>query len=562
VSLNYVSNTQVAFNNAIDPLLTTQGINSQATYERRFSWGNIRLGGNRRQNISDDSYTMQLPALTISPKPLALGRNGTWSPGLLVTNDMTGNQPGRTVFSVAPNGTLDSTKVQNDSRTLTARFDTPVRLGSFNWANAIRYVDRNASGRDSVVTTDPVTGNPVVRYYAGTYQSELDFDTGINLPLLFRGSWKIQPQFGVTNVTSGPFALRNRNTNGDWVVQGKRPQFSLSMSPTFFAFFGAGILPGLSRIRHSINPLLSWSFAPGATVPDAYLAATSVNGQNAIPVRSTPQNVLTVSLQQNLEGKAKPAPEDTLGTQARKYRLLSISTSGFSYDFEQAKQPGRNGWVTDKITNSLLSDLLPGFNLSVGTDLWRGNAGFDSSAFHPFVETLNANFSLSSRTFQSILGGLGIGGGSRGPQGQPADNERATNFQTEQGRRPIRAGSFYSSQQSMLTGRRGFTSSFSFTLQRFRKDEGLTTQENRENMNFSMAFSPTAFWAASLSGQYNFTDSKVESATLRLERDLHEWKAAFSFIRNANGNVAFFFSVFLQDLPDLRWDYQQTTFER
>ena len=77
-----------------------------------------------------------------------------------------------------------------------------------------------------------------------------------------------------------------------------------------------------------------------------------------------------------------------------------------------------------------------------------------------------------------------------------------------------------------------------------------------------MAFSPTAFWAASLSGQYNFTDSKVESATLRLERDLHEWKAAFSFIRNANGNVAFFFSVFLQDLPDLRWDYQQTTFER
>ena len=26
--------------------------------------------------------------------------------------------------------------------------------------------------------------------------------------------------------------------------------------------------------------------------------------------------------------------------------------------------------------------------------------------------------------------------------------------------------------------------------------------------------------------------------------------------------VAFFFSVLLQDLPDLRWDYQQTTFER
>jgi sec-independent protein translocase protein TatC len=564
LSLNYQSNTQVGFDNAIDPLQTTQGINSQATYERRFNWGNIRLGGNRRQNITDDSYTMQLPALTVSPKPIAFGSNATWSPGVLITNDITGNQSRGNVLVVGPDGTVDTVANTLDSRTLNARFDTPFRLGNFNWANTLRYTDRNSAGRDSVVTTDPITGNPVVRYYSGNYQSEIDFDTGINLPLLFRSSWKIQPQFGVTNVTGGPFALRNRNTNGDWVVQGKRPQFSLSMAPTFFAFFGGGFLPGLSRLRHSINPLVNWSFAPAATVNEEYANAVAAAGQASV-LRSDPQNVLSIAIQQNLEGKAKLADGDTLGTNARKFRLLSIATSGFSYDFEQAKKPGRTGWVTQRITNSLLSDLLPGFNLALGLDLWRGVAGTDTATFKPFVETLNANFSLSSRTFQSILGGLGLGSGPRGPQGQPPENERARNFQTEQSRRPIRPGSFNESQQSMLTGRKGFTSSFSFTLQRFRSDglaPGQEPQPNRENMNFSMAFSPTAFWAASVSGQYNFTDSEFESATLRLERDLHEWKAAFSFIRNANGNVAFFFSVFLTDLPDLRWDYQQTTFER
>lgn len=565
VSLNYQSNTQVAFNNSIDPLQTTQGINSQATYERRFNWGNVRLGGNRRQSFSDDSYTQQLPALTVSPKPIALGSRATWSPGVLITNDVSGNQSRGQIRFVGPDGTLDSVENRLSTRTLSARFDTPFRFNDFNWANSVRFIDRSTDGRDSVVTTDPVTGNPVVRYYAGNYQSEIDFDTGINLPLLFRGSWRLQPQLGITNVTSGPFALRNRNTDGAWVVQGKRPLFSLSATPTFFAFFGGGFLPGVSRIRHSVNPLLTWSFAPAATVNEDYANAVAAPGQASL-LESQPQHLLSLSLQQNLEGKARPAAGDTLGTNARKYRLLSIASSGFSYDFEAAKQPGRTGWVTQRITNSILSDLLPGFNLSIGIDLWRGVAGTDTASFKPFVETLNANFSLSSRTFQSILSGLGlVGGSAAGPQGQPPDNERARNYQTEQSLRPIRPGSFTTTQQSMLTGRRGFTSSFSFTLQRTRSDglaPGQTPVPNRESMNFSMAFSPTAFWAASLSGQYNFTDTRFESATLRLERDLHEWKAAFSFIKNANGNVAFFFSVFLQSLPDLRWDYQQTTFER
>jgi hypothetical protein len=49
---------------------------------------------------------------------------------------------------------------------------------------------------------------------------------------------------------------------------------------------------------------------------------------------------------------------------------------------------------------------------------------------------------------------------------------------------------------------------------------------------------------------------------VRLERELHEWRAAFNFTRNPNGNFAFFFTIYLTDLPELKFDYDQTTIER
>ena len=49
---------------------------------------------------------------------------------------------------------------------------------------------------------------------------------------------------------------------------------------------------------------------------------------------------------------------------------------------------------------------------------------------------------------------------------------------------------------------------------------------------------------------------------LGLERELHEWRAGFNFVRNPNGNFAFYFSIYLSDLPDLKFDYDQTTFEQ
>ena len=49
---------------------------------------------------------------------------------------------------------------------------------------------------------------------------------------------------------------------------------------------------------------------------------------------------------------------------------------------------------------------------------------------------------------------------------------------------------------------------------------------------------------------------------IQLQRDLHDWRASFNFAKSPNGNFALYFSVFLLHLPDLKFDYNQTTLQQ
>jgi hypothetical protein len=406
---------------------------------------------------------------------------------------------------------------------------------------------------DDPTTPDPTDSTRVFQLFNGNFSTGIDWNTGINLPILFRGSWKIQPVVGVANTTSGPFLLRNRNTNGDFVSQGKRFRFSASASPTLFAFF-----PGLglaSRIRHSLSPSLSWNYSPGATIPEEYARAV-VNPGQPFQLRSDATQTMSLGLSQTFEAKAKTASGDTAAIDARKFRVLSINTSPISYDFEQAKKPGRTGWATESITNSFLSDLLPQFTLSLTHDLWRGALGVDTTHFDPFLSNVSASFGISANTLRSIGSIFGLGSPRRG---RPRDDEVPTSYVVDAGRK---GRDFYNSAQTPYSGGRSFTANFNYTLSRTRPIPGGPAPQDQQNLGFSTSFSPTPFWSVSWSSQYNITDTEFESQVVRLERVLHEWRAGFNFVRNANGNFAFYFSIYLTDLPDLKFDYNQTTFER
>ena len=567
--VNYLSNSTIVDRNALDPLLNTQQITSSVNFTRRFGWGSVALGGNRRQNLSDRSSQTQLPSINISPKPLNVGRSITWSPSITFVNDEARGTILPDLLIARADGGVDTVEQRGRTRASAFNFETPLRVGSFNWRNSINVIDRQDVGRrrESVRVPDLSTPEPddsvsVDRVSGGDFSTGINWETGINLPILFRNTWKLQPAVGVTNASgAGPFAIRNARTGGGFVFQSKRFQLSASATPTFFGRFG-GIGP-IQQIRHSISPIVRWDYAPAADVPEEFARAIAFPGQ-APELRSPARQTVSLGLSQAFEGKLRAPQGDSLaaaGIDARKVRLLSISTSPLVFDIEQAKEPGRSGWVTRSITNSLLSDLLPGFNINITHDLWRGQVGTDTAAFSPFLENVSANFRLSSATFRSIGSVFGLGSGRREPGEHDDAGKPLSDPNSRFGMRPQSPGSLYGTDQLPLgNGSRQFSADVNYALTRRRPDPANPIAEaTRQSIGFGTMFSPTRYWSMAWQTQYNITDRKFESHVVRLERDLHEWRAAFNFVRNANGNVAVYFSVFLTDLPELKLDFNQAT---
>lgn len=559
-SVNYVSNSVVVFQNALNPLQNTQQVNSSLSFQKRFRWGLLNVGGNRRQSLSDGSSSTELPALTISPKPIDIGRNVTWSPNLSLTNDLTAGTPLTSLLVTQPNGVIDTVPQVGSSRNTSFTLATPFRFGGFSWQNSVAFVDRTTTQRQALTflapgLVDPADSVTVARFFPGDFATTFDWQTGINLPILFQRSWRIIPSLGITNKTGQTFAIRNRQTGGAWVIQGKKFNFSLSSTPTLFAFY-PGFGP-LARIRHTFAPLIQFSYSPAASISQDFANAITLPGQTQ-QLRIPPTQSLSIGLNNTFEGKTKPQPGDTTGTTAKKVKLLSISTSALTYDFEQAKQPGKTGWTSQTISNSFLTDLLPGFNLRITHDLWRGVAGTDTAKFEPFLTSLQTNFTLTGSTFRAIgsIFGLGGGGGGRSP-GQRGQDLGQQPYDAQGGRQTT----FFSANQVSLPNR-PFSINLSYTLSRTRPIPGQPEVPSQKNLNFTTGLSPTRFWTLQWNAQYNLTLSRFESQTVALQRDLHDWRAQFNFTRNATGSFAVYFSIFLIALPDLKFDYNQATFNQ
>lgn len=563
IAASFVSSPVTRSLGAISQLSNTQQMSSSATYNKTFAWGTFTVGGNRRENLNDGSITQQFPAVTFNPSPIDFGTSLTWSPAMTFTQDRSLNTPGAATPFITSAGTLDSLSGISDSRTTRFSLETPLRFGGFTWGNSIAVTDlySNRGVLESGRVPDPTTPDPndsttADRFSTGDFSTGVDWNTSVSLPMVLRGSWKVVPAVGIANVVAGqPFLLRNRETGGDFVRQTKRASFTLRATPTFFAF-----LPGfgpIAKIRHSLLPTLSFNYSPEGHIPDAFARAITPFGKT--PVTLIPQSrTASLGLTQTFEAKGHPAPGDTAATpNVRKYKLLSLTTGAIAYDFEQAKLPGRTGWVTPSITNSAQSDLVPGLSVSLTHDLWKGTVGTDSAVFSPYLTGVSASFGLNAGTFRGIAHLLGFGPESTTTARR---NEAAPPSYVAQATGRPHAGSFGAGDQAQRTGHTPFSASFNFSLDRSRPDPAATTPSPEHvALGFNTSFSPTPFWSMTWRSQYNFTAHRFEGQEIHLDRDLHEWRASFDFVRNLNGNVAFYFRIALQDLPDLKFDYNQTT---
>ena len=112
-------------------------------------------------------------------------------------------------------------------------------------------------------------------------------------------------------------------------------------------------------------------------------------------------------------------------------------------------------------------------------------------------------------------------------------------------------------------GGRPFSASISYDIQRQRPPlpdslgHVAATSVPRQTVSGSVSFSPTRHWALSWQTQYNFVTQKFGEHVVRLDRDMHDWRATFSFVQSPNGNFLFNFFIQLIDQPDIKFEYAQ-----
>jgi Tat protein translocase TatC len=574
-NVDYATSARVVQRNTPDPFLATAQLTSSLNFSKRFGWGSFNLGGSRSQNLSNDLVSQNFPRVSLTPSPINITPSITWSPGFSFDNSQTFHNSGAPFLVASPGGGVDTVPNFFDARQTSFAMSTPLRVGRWTWSNSVNVADVASSQRTELLIPDPADSSSVRHVlYDRTFSTAVEWQTGINLPQLFSGSWKLQPGVAILNTTTaGPFAIRNQYTGGRFIHQGKRLAFTLGTAPTFFGFF-PGVGP-LSRIRHTIQPIISYQFAPGAHVDTAFARAIDPTGRS-LNARSDPQQTISVGLSQNLEGKLKPAPGDTSAEpQVRKLRLLSISTSAISYNFEQAKIPGRTGWQTQTLSNTFASDLIRGFNLQITHDLWRGQVGLKSTKFDPFLTSVSTSFGLSGGTFRALGGLLGLAG-RRGEEPPPAPPPPGG---TPEGGAalplpPLGAPQFGGGPRgtgptSFGAGAGGgFHMGMTLSISRTRPDTGAATaviqqaKGGRQQLSMNMGFSPTPNWTLSWNTSYDLETQQFGQHAVRLERNLHRWHASFGFYKSANGNFAFNFYISLIDQPDIKFDYDQQTFRR
>lgn len=433
-TFNYVTNTTIQRNISFNPQQSLQTIRSSLNYSTGRGPLSLNIGGNQTQYPGRNQLDRDFPSLSITSKPISIGENFTWTPSLNITNtqsfdiDQVGDFGFRYVRDPVTN-VLDSVKVRRNTRNSSVSFETPVQVFGFNWRNSVRVTDvlNDFPQRRTIYTDVKDTASKVERVFARDFRTGLDWDTGFNLPSFFQGSWNLTPTVSFQKVDGrSPLIVRTERTGGKFVAQSMRPSYGVSMTPKFYGFF-PGFGP-VERIRHSIEPQMSFNYVPRGNVSDEFLAANGDIAQGYLG--NNQQTTIQLGFATAFEAKLRPkaaaavddsVPSDTVrppgapgatgaagsllgggasGTeQSRKVKLLSLTFTTLSYDFVRArKSTGGTGLNNTTFDYTARSDLLPGFDLGVNYSLFLGDPVSDTAVFKPYREGIRSTLSLDANS--------------------------------------------------------------------------------------------------------------------------------------------------------------------
>src|SRR5439155_20261499 len=161
---------------------------------------------------------------------------------------------------------------KRDQYSSSATFDTPLKIFGYDLGNLFQINETLLDYPQKITLIDAGSGAPLgERIFPNWYKTDIDWTPNFRLPPIFRSLFNITPSVSLSNVTGGPFWTRSNLSDGQFVHQSKRPSFSLAASPVMY-----GLLPGFgpfSRLRHTLQPTISYGYAPRADVSEEYLKA-------------------------------------------------------------------------------------------------------------------------------------------------------------------------------------------------------------------------------------------------------------------------------------------------
>ena len=431
--INFVQNTLVQRATTVNPVAANATIRSQLNYQTKIGPASINAGGSRVQYPGRSQVDLDFPSLNVSTG--TIGNDFlSWTPSVRfnIAQQQKIDQGLQFpfVYTGTSSGGLDSSRFRASRRNMQFGFDTPIKIGDFQWTNAFtineRYNDYPEQ-REIVGVRD--TSIRSTRVFARTFETSIDWTTSFNLPRFFQGSWNVSPSIQVANVDpASGLLVRTERSGGQYVSQSKRLSYGVSASPTLYGFY-PGIGP-ITRLRHSISPQVSYSFSPQQEVSDRYLEAlgrTRVGYLGALK-----QNRVSLGLSTNIEAKLRdrprdgasptlPSPADSVspadsagfappgtgagagsgslleGEGGRKIKLLSLNFSSLAYDFVRADSTGK-GFVDPTFTISGNTDLLPGLDFRASYSLFQGDVLSDTALFKPFRTDIGLSFSLNGKS--------------------------------------------------------------------------------------------------------------------------------------------------------------------
>lgn len=621
MDINYETSTAIQQTTYFNPYAVLAVISSQLNYQQALGPMNFSLGGTQKQYPGRSELDRTFPTFALSSKPMSVGHWLTWTPAFSVTNTQSLNvdEFGNFAYRYAPGafGTIDSTQVKRNQRATSGTFDTPLKIFGFTWRNSFRYSDQqnNFPEQDLVYTPAVIGGRDTAvatqRIFSETYNTSLDWDTGIDLPSLFQGTWNMVPSVSIQNADPGAaFLIRTQFTGASFVSQPKRPTFGLSVSPTLYGLFpGFG---GASRFRHSITPVITFSYAPAAAISNAFYQAA---GQSPIgSLAGLRQEAVSLSLSQNIEAKLKVRPDED-PDKAKKVKILSLNFDPISYDFVRAQVTHRtlSGFTNGSWGYNLRSDLIPGFDFRQTYSLFQGDPLSDTAVFKPFWQQVSASLQLNrnSGIVAAMARLLGLA--------PPTKNPDLDSLQALRGRDPflaqqLAAGNVVTGQPGIAPyaipgAGQGWQATLTFSAYRQRPPVGnlsnviqynpaivcapyqnvnpiyynqcvLAKRTSTPDTNFnattaaapfvivpptttlqaSTSFNITPKWAAQWQTTYDFRAKNFASQIVTLQRDLHDWRAIFAFTQSPTGSFAFSFFVALKAEPALKFNYDKQTY--